>query len=363
VWAPDVLRIAAATMIACALAVPATAQMATPSRVAIDAAVSVDETASDGNAATGVVADALASFDLGRNVQFITRPYLQRIANTKEWNAQVWVAAFRYERPGNIGLRVEGGFIPSPLGMANLLLRPQSNPTIAQPSSLFTPLPSIVPRGPRATLLGALYPLGVSATVSTLRWDARAAVIDSSPLRTRRVFADYEPPNPPRFPNIVVGAGVTPFVGFRVGASLAQGGWLKAGESPAVTSDRSATVVTVESEFSYRYTKLLGEWTRDRLDTDAGTRVATGFFIQGQQTLAPRWFAAARLERMSSPALVLPPPGTLIDSQLTGVEETLGYRLTADLTVRVSHRARELFGARSYAQSAAVSIVWWKRLM
>ena len=38
-------------------------------------------------------------------------------------------------------------------------------------------------------------------------------------MRTRRIFSRT---NPPRFANAVVGAGVTPFVGFRVGASIAE---------------------------------------------------------------------------------------------------------------------------------------------
>jgi hypothetical protein len=339
----------------------ATAQVAEPARVALDAVVAVDETVTSGSGATGFLADVLASIDLGGNVQFIGRPFLQRVASTGEWNAQAWIAAVRYERAGPVGVRVDAGFIPSPMGMANLLLRPHTNPTIAQPSSLFTTLPSPVFRGPRPSLLGALYPLGVAVTASALRWDARVAVIDSSPLRTRRVFADDAPPNPPRFPQVVIGGGVTPFVGFRVGASVARGGWLKGGESVSVPLDRDATVITIESELSFRYTKLLGEWTRDRFDTDIGGRTATGFFVQGQQTLAPRWFAAARVERISTEAAGV--GAATVDQKLAGVEETLGYRVTTDLTLRLSHRARRNFGAAAYAQSVAVSVVWWKRLM
>ena len=348
-----------ACVVVLALAAPVGAQLAEPRRVSLDSVVALDETVdTDGNHVTGVIADTLASVDLGGNVQFIARPFARRLASG-DWDAEVWIAALRYERPGPIGVRVDGGLIPSPLGMANLLLRPHMNPTIAQPSSLFTPLPPPLLRGPRTNLLGALYPLGVSATASTLRWDLRAAVIDSSPLRARDLFGEG---NAPRFFNQVIGGGVTPFVGFRVGASLARGGWLNAGESPVVTADRNATIVTVESEFSYRYTKLLGEWTRDRMDTDSGTRIARGFFVQGQQTLSPRWFVAGRVERMASPAPAVG-PGESVAQTLTGIEETLGYRLTADLTLRASHRARRLFGARSYGQTAAVSVVWWKRIM
>jgi hypothetical protein len=364
----DVRTTCAALLCLLTLADSAAAQIAHPSRVSLDSAVAIDATAdNEGLAAANIVADTLASVELGSNVQFIARPSLTRLANTRanthEWNAQIWVAALRYERPGTVSVRIDGGFIPSPIGLANLLLRPHLNPTIAQPSSLFTPLPPVVLRGPRANLLGAVYPFGVSTTVSTSWWDARAAVIDSSPLRTRRVLADDSPPNPPRFANVVIGGGVTPFVGLRVGASVAHGGWLEAGESPAVTADRQATVVTVESEFSYRYTRLLGEWVRDRLETDTGTRVASGFFVQLQQTLAPRWFVAGRVERMTAPSPAFGVPGTFADQRFTGVEETVGYRLTPDFTLRGSHRFREVFGSQTFTHTAAVSLVWWKRVM
>jgi hypothetical protein len=117
--------------------------------------------------------------------------------------------------------------------------------------------------------------------------------------------------------------------------------------------------VTVESEFSYRYTKLLGEWTRDTLETSSGEQVASGWFVQGQQTLTPRWFVAGRVERMS--ALALTPLATAEQQHLDGVEETLGFKVTPELTVRVDHRARRGFGRSDFDHQAAVSLVWWKR--
>ena len=260
------------------------------------------------------------SVGFGAGFEGIVRPFAQRQASG-DWNTQIWVAAVRYQRPGPIGLRVDAGLIPSPVGLANLMLRPQLNPTVSLPASLFTALPPVEFGAPRTTLLGAVYPYGASATVSGARWDARAAVIDTSPLRTRRVFSST---NPPRFDNVVVGGGVTPFVGLRVGGSVTHGGWLKAGESPTITEDRDATIVTVESEFSYRYTKLLGEWARDTLETSSGERVASGWFVQGQQTLTPRWFVAGRVERMS--ALALTPLATVEQQHLDGVEETIGFK-------------------------------------
>lgn len=345
------------------MAAPAHAQQARASRLAIDTVAEADEAIDEnGNHVTGAVFDAVASVALGRGFEAVVRPFVAHLTSG-EWNRQIWVATLRYERSGRVGVRVDGGLIPSPVGYANLLLRPQNNPTIALPQSLFTPLPAVETQGPRANLLGVLYPYGVNATISSRWWDARAAVIDTSPLRTRRIFAGDSQyggfVNPPRFVNVVVGGGVTPAVGLRIGTSVTHGGWQKAGESPAITADRDATVVTVETEYSVRYTKIAGEWTHDSLQTSHGDTHASGWFVQGQQTLTPRWFASGRVERMSAPALNA--AGTFDRRHYTGTEEIVGFRLTPEITLRAGHRAREGFGGTGFTHAATMSVVWWRR--
>jgi len=332
------------------------AQQARPSVLAIDTVAAIDQAFDfNGNDVWGTSVDATVSAGIGRGVEAIVWPVVQRLSSG-QWNRDLWIATMRYERAGPIGVRVDGGLIPSPVGLANLTVRrPHLNPTIAQPSSLFTPLPALEIRGPRPNLLGGVYPFGGQVTVSGAHWDARAALIDTSPLRRRRTFSRT---NPPRFANLVIGGGVTPVVGFRAGASLTHGGWERAGESPANAADRNATIVTVESELSFAYTKLAGEWVRDVIDTSIGNRVSSGWFVQGQQTLAPRWFLAGRVERMSSP-LVL--PSVVREQRFAGTEEVLGYRVTPEITVRVGHRARRGFGLPAFDHQATVSLVWWKR--
>jgi len=334
----------------------ALAQQARPSVLAIDTTAAVDPAVDDtGNVETGVVLDAVVSVDLGRGFEGIVRPIVQRSASGG-WEGKFWVATLRYERPGPVGLRIDGGLISSPVGLANLTLRPHLNPNISQPASLFTELPPLDLGGAGTILLGAIYPLGAQVTVSGPHWDARAAIIDKSPIRTDL------PVHAPRFTNVVIGGGVTPVVGLRVGTSVTRGGWQRAGERPFITADRDATIVTVESEFSFRYTKLSGEWVRDAGETSAGDRVASGWFVQGQQTLAPHWFVAGRVERMSSPAALAT---GAVPLTFAGVEETLGFRVTPDITLRAGHRARRPFaiGRPGYTHQATVSIVWWKRWM
>jgi hypothetical protein len=335
---------------------PGAAQETRPSTLAIDSSSGIDRVVDEaGNSTSAVILDVFVSAKIGQGFEVVTRPFAQRSANG-EWNRQIWLAALRYERSGNLGWRIEGGLIPAPVGLANLGLRPHLNPTIAQPSSLFVPLPAPELQSPRVNLLGPIYPLGVNATASGKHWDVRAALIDTSPLRARRIFAQT---NPPRFANVVIGGGVTPFVGLRLGASVTRGKWRLASEAPGI-KNRDATIVTVESDFSFRYTKLSAEWVRDALDIAAGESIASGWFVQGQQTLTPRWFVASRVERMSAPARLLTPQ---LEQYFTGTEETIGYRLTPEITLRASHRARRGFGLRDFDQTASVSAVWWKRWM
>jgi hypothetical protein len=353
-------RVAAAGILAALVASPAFAQQATPSTFAVDSSASFDVTVdNNGNQVTGVFMDSLASVEITQGLQAMVRPQIQRLAATGEWNRQIWIADLRYERPGRVAVRVEGGYIPSPIGLANLTLRPHLNPTIAQPAELFTSIPALEPRGPRVNLLTGMYPLGAQATVSALHWDARVAVIDTSPLRLRRVFASAPRPNPPRFANVVIGAGVTPFVGFRVGASVTRGGWLRAGESPTTTEDRDATVATIESELSFRHTSLAGEWVHDTLETSLGNRATSGWYVQGAQTLSPRWFVAARVERINTTL----PLAVAVQQHFNASEQTIGFRLTPELTVRASHRLIERFAATEFGHTEAISIVWYRRWM
>jgi hypothetical protein len=336
---------------------PAAAQETRASMVAFDTAAAIDESVDTyGNYGTGLSLDGVLSIGMGRGVEAVVWPVVQRLSNG-QWIHDVWIANLRYERAGRVGIRVDGGLIPAPVGLANLTVRrPHLNPLISQPMSLFTPLPQLEPGGPRASLLGGIYPYGGQVTLSGAHWDSRIGVIDTSPLRRRRILSRV---NPPRFANVIVGGGITPFVGFRIGASATHGGWARAGESPTLLANQAATIVTVESEYSFRYTRLAGEWVRDVIETSGGNRTATGWYIQGQQTLAPRWFVAARVERMASPRVALP---DLIEQQHSeGSEEVVGFRLTPEFTLRIGHRARRAFGRPDFDHQGIASVVWWRR--
>jgi hypothetical protein len=184
-------------------------------------------------------------------------------------------------------------------------------------------------------LLGAFYPYGVSLTVSGSKWDARGAVIDTSPLRSRRIIGSN---TTPRFANVVVGGGVTPVIGLRIGGSVTRGGWKRPGELPITRETLDATLITVEAGLLLPLHE--GDRRVDPRRADHDNRpvpTQPGWYIQGQQVLTPRFFLAARIERIGPPEAD-PLLAPVVDA-FAGTEEVVGFRLTPDLTFRVGHRA------------------------
>ena len=88
--------------------------------------------------------------------------------------------------------------------------------------------------------------------------------------------------------------------------------------------------------------------------------IAYEWFVQGIQTLSPRWFVAARQEGTSAPPLR---NGIIVGrrTSLKTVESTGGFRVTPDITLRTSYVARKFYGARTWDNQIGASIVWARR--
>jgi len=206
-------RIVTAAMVALAL-IPRTL-LAQPSRVALDVVGAVD-----GDAGSEVSRKPTAWIDLFGAVRIVdgldvrVRPVVFRRSFDGTWQAQFYELALRYERPGAVGLRVDVGQFTSPVGLSILENRPDLNPVVSPHSTLYLPVPRYEDGTPTTFLLAASYPLGAKVTVSGARWDARAAVTDSSAIRGRPFFGDNKPP---RMANVMAGGGFTPRIGLRSG--------------------------------------------------------------------------------------------------------------------------------------------------
>jgi hypothetical protein len=313
---------------------------------------------------------------VGRGWDAVIRPWAKRMPGG-EWGAEMYQLQLRYTSSTRIPYRIDAGIISSPMGLATLELRADRNPTIGAPFYYFVPLPSFDGNFDRVTLMSGGYPLGAIVSASGARWDARGGVTDATPARRRNLFSAARAPAASQ---IVIGGGVTPTQGLRFGAGFARGryrsnamtpsatipdeSYEKAYASDAVTQKStpvphdSATVFNIEGEYAIGYTRISGEWIVDRFDTTISPAVARGFNLQAVRTLTPRWFAAGRAVRASSPVLTGPTPGR---RTATSAEANLGYRLTPNFTLRGGYQGSSSLYNPKWEHALAVSAVWSQR--
>jgi hypothetical protein len=334
----------------------ATAQPLTGGRTAIEAVAAIASS-------SAVPDDPFVWLDLATTVRVSTgfdvvvRPYARRLPGG-DWAALFYQAQIRYQPAA--GVRIDAGIITSPLGLGALELRPDLNPLVNYPFYYFAPLPRFDEYSNDVQILSGGYPLGAMVSWSGSNWDARAAVTDGTPARSRNVFGD----GPSAAPQFVGGGGFTPITGLRVGAGLAAGKYRQSSDTdfyetePGTLTDAEALLFNLEAEYAFRYTRISGEWVRDRFATDTDAAIARGYYLQGVQTLTPRTFAAARFVRSSAPVRI---PAGLTRRTRAAVEATGGYRLTPQLTVKAGYQATRGYGVADWNHAAVWSLVWAQR--
>lgn len=311
-----------------------------------------------------VIIDVSAAVRLGGGWQAIVRPWIRQARPSvpggavPDLDVELYEALARYERAGAVSVRLDVGEIYSPIGLGILDWRPSANPTIVPHLSYAVPLVGFDPTVTATeSVVANTYPIGAQLTASTSKWDARAAVINSSPTRQYYIGGSA---NAKQTPNVVAGAGVTPVTGLRFGGSFAYGAYATADELAAgATGDRHAMIAGIESEYAFGYTSLRGEVMHTSFETATGTAGATEWFVQGMQILSPRWFTAARLEQSSGPPVAL--RGTEIQTDLDMFEATAGFRINPELTWRTSYYTRRFYRATTWDNQVGVSLVWARR--
>jgi hypothetical protein len=314
-----------------------------------------------------IIIDVSGGVRISDHVQAYIRPWFRLprpntpTAPVPAWSHELYQAGIRYERPGVRGrpaMRLDFGYNVSPIGLGIPDTRPSLNPLIGPHLSYVTTMPAFDPAVPRVSAISQTYPLSAQVTLSSEHWDTRGAVLNAAPTRN---YALGRPARPRPTPAFVAGAGVTPLTGLRFGVSLAQGHYATAAEvtGPA-PSDRSVTIVGGEGEYAFGYTKVSGEIVRSRFERSVGTAIAYEYFVQGIQTLAPRWFVAARHESTLAPPLIT---ATLVGqgTRLAVVETTVGFRVTPEVTLRGSYYTRKSYGAPAWDQQVGVSAVWARK--
>jgi len=334
-------------------AAPLVAQDAT-GRVSVEAVASVSLTSADAH--PFVILDAVSTVRLADGWEAVVRPWARRMP-AGDWAAEMYQMQIRYTSSTRVPFRVDAGIISSPIGLSTLELRPDRNPTIGAPFYYFVPLPPIDGRFDGKRLITGGYPLGAVVSASGTTWDARAGVTDASPTNAANV---YEANRSNRAPQVIAGAGWVPHAGLRLGAAVGHGQYRPHSESAEgyVTPAGDATTTTIEGEYAIGYTRVQGEWIADRFTTALTPAMAYGMNIMATRTLTPRWFAAGRAVRASSPVLTGPNPGRRV---ATTAELSLGYRLTPAFTLRGGYQGSNSLYNPARTHAAAVSVVWAQR--
>ncbi len=358
VKAPLRARIVAATtaVLTALVAAPALAQSPIAERATLEVAGAVN-TNSTTPGDPFVVFDATATIRVTHTLDVVVRPYFRKLP-AGDWSKEMYQLQIRYQPPTRVPLRVDAGIISSPLGIIALEMRPDRNPIIGTPTYYFAPLPSFDGRFDRVQLLSGGYPLGAMVSSSGRTWDARVGVTDGTPARSRKMISSSRPPAEPQF---VTGGGVSPIAGLRIGAGFAHGCYRQ--DIPASTQPNArsanATVFNLEGEYAVGYTRVAGEWIVDRFGSGVAPAVARGYLLEAVRTLSPRWYAAARTTRVSTPALA---SGVRVRRTTSTADGTIGFRLTPDVTFKAGYQGSRAFTGLSWAHAAAVSVVYARRV-
>lgn len=345
-------------------------------RVAVEAVASASvSSADDGD--PFLIFDQTSTVGVGGGLDVIVRPWARRMPGG-DWGAEMYQLQIRYTSATRVPIRVDAGIICSPIGLSTLELRPDVNPTIGAPFYYFVPMPAFDGNFDKVTLISGGYPLGAIVSASGAHWDLRGGVTDSTPTRARSVFSSS---NGPSATQMVVGGGMTPAAGLRIGGAMAVGRYRidaisqramvipvnsygAAYASNGIVAkgtalpDASASVYNVEGEYAFGYTRITGELIVDRFETMIAPAVSRGFNLLAVQTLSPRWFVAGRTVRASTPVLTGTNPGR---RAATSAEGTLGYRVNRTITLRAAYQGSTSFNRQTWQHAIAFSTVWSQR--
>lgn len=187
------------------------------------------------------------------------------------------------------------------------------------------------------------YPIGLRASGEVGRVDYRVALSSLPPTDER-----YVPAPTPR-PRLALGAGVTPVVGSRIGASFTRGTYLNDAIAPsalfgAAWRDFRQTVMAFDAQFSRGYFEVRGELGYGWYEVPGVAKASFGLthYTEARYTLTPRIFIAARGEQNRYPYLQPPADGATAWTHerptVTDAELGFGYRIGPKSLFKASFR-------------------------
>ena len=219
-------------------------------------------------------------------------------------------------------LAVQAGRILSPMGGFGPRRLSPVNPLIDRPDTY-----------PPA------YPWGGEVSGASPRFDYRVAVV-SLPVGDERYL-----PTPGHTPRLVAGAGVTPFIGARLGVSYTRGPYL----GPDVPlpggvdwRDFGQWVFGIDGRLSRGYADLHGEVLFSSYDVPISGQAlkGTAYYVELKYTWHPRLYTAVRLQRNRYP-FIRPRTATVWTEVVTAFnagDVGVGVRLSRNALLKVSYQ-------------------------
>ena len=186
-----------------------------------------------------------------------------------------------------------------------------------------------------------LYPYGATVSGALSILDYRVGLV-SLPM----AHEGYSP-EPTHAARPVVGLGITPVIGVRLGAGYAWGPYLNDTLTPSQLEGRrwdsyEQRVLVLDLAASYGYFELFAEAGVSEYDVPRTADPVQGlaYFVEGKYTFTPRFFAALRLERNDYPFIqpVSPTFWVARKTDFHNEELGVGYRFGASTVMKVSYR-------------------------
>lgn len=186
-----------------------------------------------------------------------------------------------------------------------------------------------------------LYPYGATISGAASIVDYRAGVV-SLPM----AHEEYTP-DPTHALRPILGIGITPLVGVRLGVGYTWGPYLN--DTLTATQLQDGTwdsyeqrVGVADLAVSYGYLELFAEVGHSAYEVPGRAESVEGvaYYAEGKYTFGPRFFAAIRLERNDYPFIqpVSPTFWVARKTDFHNEEIGLGYRVAASTLLKVSYR-------------------------
>ncbi|HXI01642.1 MAG TPA: hypothetical protein VNI57_00560 [Candidatus Saccharimonadales bacterium] len=232
----------------------------------------------------------------------------------------------RYSRRTSAPLTVEAGKVTMPIGLFPDRHFADTNPLIGSPASYD---------------YDSEYPYGIVVNGRISKFDYLASVV-SLPLRDGRAM-----PEASHAPRPALGAGYTPFSGFRIGVYATRGPYLGRDVEdllPAGTTwrDFGQEVEGFEVQLTRGYFVLNGEFALSAYEVPAHGPGLHGrsWYLDGRYTLSPRLFTALRVEQSRYPFILPISPFFWVAApvDLWDAEAGVGYRIAPTTLLKVTYR-------------------------